>query len=169
MKTKFLKVLACVLCLCSLVAVFAACDVVGENGGDEENIFAVKYKGTTIKLGSKPEDTVEALGEPKSKQPTGNCGGLGETVKYDYGSLIIVVVEYDDKAAEIDQIYLKSDAAETSKGIYIGCSKAEVEAAYGEPNSAVQSSVTYKDGDKLLTFGFTDGKVDSIILSIGES
>ena len=166
MKIKFFKVIACILCLCSLVAMFAACDG-GENNGDD-SIFAVKYKGTTIKLGAKPEATVEALGEPKSKKPAGLCGELGESFRYDYGSVIFEVVEYKDKAAEIDKIYVQSDAAETSKGIYIGCSRSEVEEAYGEPDSAVQSSVTYKDGDKLLTFGFTDGKVDSIILSIGE-
>ena len=58
--------------------------------------FTVKYKGTEIKLGTNWSDIEGKLGEPISSIPTGNCGGKGETYRYDYSALTIKVVKYTD-------------------------------------------------------------------------
>ena len=64
----------------------------------------------------------------------------------------------------IDQIELKNDGAETSKGIYIGSSEADVKAAYGDADGNVGSALVYKEKGKQLEIGITDGVVSTIVL-----
>ena len=67
-----------------------------QKGQNYSSNFSVKYKGTEIKLGTKWSDIEDKLGEPISNMPTGNCGGKGETYRYDYSALTIKVVKYTD-------------------------------------------------------------------------
>ena len=148
-----------------IVAVFAlgafvACD----NKQTENDIFAITSGDVTVELGKKADGVLEKLGEPVSQQNTGNCGGLGETVRYDYSSLVLVVVDYEDGDKIIDQIVLKNDGAETTKGIYIGSSEADVKAKYGDADETVGSALVYTKGEKRLEIGITDGMVSSIVL-----
>ena len=163
------KIIALALSAIMLLSLFVACDG-GDGKGEEtggeqsENIFAVKYNGTTVTLGKKADSVLSKLGAPVSEQNTGNCGGLGETIRYDYSSVVLVVVDYEDGDKIVDQIELKNDGAETSKGIYIGSSEASVKTAYGEASSTSGSALVYEKDGKRLEIGITDGAVSSIVL-----
>ena len=169
MRKNIFRSLALALVAVLTLGVLFACDKGGDSedtdGGEtKESIYAVRYNGTTVTLGKKADATLSKLGEPMSEQNTGNCGGLGETVRYDYSSLVIVVVDYEDGDKIIDQIELKNDGAETSKGIYIGSSEADVKAAYGDADGNVGSALVYKEKGKQLQIGITDGVVSTIVL-----
>lgn len=162
MKKSILKIAALALVAVFTLGVFVACDK-GQGDGDD-GIFAIECGETIVKLGGKAEGVLEALGKPISSQPTGNCGGLGESTRYEYPAFVLGVVDYEDGDVIIDTIELKNDGAETSKGIYIGSSEADVRAKYGEPDSENGRSLVYENEDMLLEFGINDGAVSSIVL-----
>lgn len=159
MKKGFLRIIAI-----SLVLIFSLGLLVACGAQTEDDIFAVKYGDTTVRLGDKAESTLDALGKPVSSQSTGNCGGLGESVRHEYASLVLGVVDYEDGDTVVDNIELKNDSAETAKGIYIGSSEADVRSKYGDPDSSNGRSLRYESDDMLLEFGITDGTVSSIVL-----
>ena len=166
MKNNVIKILSAMLCLVLLLGVSAcaASEVESTDAEDDaKNVYAVKYNGTTVELGKKADSVLKKLGEPVSQLNTGNCGGLGETVRYDYSSLVVVVVDYEDGDALVDKIELKTDAAETAHGIYIGASEEDVIAAYGE-GEVIGGSRVYRKNDKELAFGIENGKVSTIVL-----
>jgi hypothetical protein len=167
---KFLKIAALALAAVLALGIFAACDKEQDGGSDNDsegetkvNVYAIKAGDVTVELGKKADATVKKLGTPVNQQNTGNCGGLGETIRYEYGSFVLVVVDYEDGDMIIDQIELKNDGAETSKGIYIGSSEADVKSKYGEPDEKQGSAYVYEDNGKRLEIGITDGSVSSIV------
>lgn len=170
MKKHIFRILAVVLCLIMAASVVACTEdgseAATENGGNKpvSSSFSVRYNGTEIKLGSNWNGIESKLGTPAGSLPTGNCGGKGETYRYDYSALAITVVHYTDGEPLVDIISFKNDAATTDKGIYIGSSKSDVVNAYGQPTEENESSVKYVNGDAEFTFGITDGKVNSITL-----
>ena len=133
-----------------------------DGGSDEGMSYAAKYNGQTVKLGKKADTVLDKLGAPVSELNTGNCGGLGETTRYDYNDITLVVVDYENGDALIDQIVLNTDSAETAEGIYIGCSEADVIEAYGEGTLTGKTRV-YREGEKELAIGIEDGIVSSIV------
>ena len=163
MKKRSLAIMGALLCLTVMLGVFVACDGGNSDKNADSDIFQIKYNGTAVELGAKADTALSKLGEPASKQNTGNCGGLGETTRYDYSAFYMVVVDYEDGGKTVDRIELKNDAVETSKGIYIGSSEADVKSAYGEADSTTKSTLIYKGEGKELAIGITDGKVSSIV------
>ena len=148
--------------ICAL-GLFAACEK--EQAGDgSDGTYAVTVGDVTVELGKKAEPVLEALGAPQSKQSTGNCGGLGESVRYEYPEFVMVVVDYEDGDKIIDQLELKNDGAETAGGIYIGSAEADVRAKYGEPDGENGRAITYENEEMLLQFGISDGVVSAIVL-----
>ncbi|MBQ8849610.1 MAG: hypothetical protein IJ011_04685 [Clostridia bacterium] len=166
MKKNIFRIFALALAAMLTLCVFVACDNSSGDGEDEAKagVYAIEYNGTKVELGKKADSALSALGEPISAQNTGNCGGLGETIRYDYSAFVMVVVDYEDGDKIIDQIELKNDGAETSKGIYIGSSEADVKSAYGDADSTSGSALVYEDNGKHLEIGITDGAVSSIVL-----
>ena len=163
MKKSILKIAAVALCAVFALGILCACENEPVDKVQNEDIYAIKAGAVTVELGKKADSTLDKLGEPMSEQNTGNCGGLGETVRYEYSSFVMVVVDYEDGGKIIDQITLKNDGAETSKGIYIGSSEAAVREKYGEPDGVSGKTLKYESDDKLLEFGITDGAVSSIV------
>lgn len=161
MKKGLLRIIAISLVLIFSLGVFVAC---GGTQTEENDVFAVRCDDTIIRLGDNAELTLDALGKFLSSQPTGNCGGLGESVRYEYPSLVLGVVDYEEGDTVVDNIELKNDSAETAKGIYIGSTEADVRAKYGEPDSENGRSLRYESDDMLIEFGITDGTVGSIVL-----
>jgi hypothetical protein len=94
-------------------------------------------------------------------QSVGNCGGLGEQIKYTYPSIVIYTLKADGKET-IDQIDLLDDLVTTSAGIYIGSAASDVEASYGTPTKQTDSSIQYKEGNCYLAFGIKNREVASI-------
>ncbi len=166
---KLLSIALALLCFIGALGSLASCDNGSANKNDEADIFEIKYNGATVELGAKADGALSKLGAPVSKQNTGNCGGLGETTRYDYSAFWLVVVDYEDGDKIIDRIEFKNDAVETSKGIYIGSSENAVKEAYGEADSAVKSTLIYKGNNKELAIGITNGAVSSIVFRCVEA
>lgn len=173
MKKMIFKISAIILCLMLALSVIGCNEKDTDNGGDDDDngaetveIYALKYKGTTITLGKKADSVLKKLGDPISSQNTGNCGGMGETVRYEYSALSVVVVEYEDGDAVIDALIVKNDAVTTTKGIMIGSEKAEVIEAYGEADKNTDTLVSYSKGGKTLAFGIENGVVSKIELRV---
>ncbi len=125
--------------------------------------FFVDCNGTKIELGKSAESALTALGEPNSRKEIGDCGGLGAQVRYDYASVTVYVLE--SKSGDvIDEITLKDDLAETSKGIVIGSKEADVTTAYGKPHETEGDRLKYQSGDKCLMFTIKNGQVSAIDL-----
>jgi len=166
MRKKFLRILMAVLCLTLTLGVFVACDGDKDTDGGKQDagadIYEIKYKGVSVELGGKASTALKALGDPVSEQPTGNCGGLGETTRYDYSAFVMVVVDYES-GAKVDSIEFKSDLVETSGGIYIGSSESAVRSAYGEPDETIKNTLVYRDGDRELAISISDGAVKTIV------
>ena len=163
MKKSILKIAAVALCAVFALGILCACENEPVDKVQNEDIYAIKAGAVNVELGKKADGTLGKLGEPMSEQNTGNCGGLGETIRYEYSSFVMVVVDYEDGGKIIDQITLKNDGAETSKGIYIGSSEAAVREKYGEPDGVSGKTLKYESDDMLLEFGITDGAVSSIV------
>ena len=170
MKKNFFKLFAIIMCLVMVISVVACT----ENGDDAESettngsvssSFSVKYNGAEIKLGAKWSDVEGKLGAPMGSIDVGDCGGRGRTYRYDYSSIAVIVVYYTDGDAVIDQVIVRTDAAITEKGIYIGSAKSDVTAAYGTPSIENETSIQYVSGNAEFTFGIANGKVDSITLT----
>ena len=123
MKKNILRIITAALLLAVALGAFAACtQKENEVDNGEEDMFVIKYNGETVALDGDAKKVVAKIGEPVSKQSTGNCGGLGETVRYDYSSFIMIVVEYES-GARVDQIEIKNDLVSTAGGITIGSSE----------------------------------------------
>ena len=170
MKKYIFRILAIVLCFImassAVACIEEGSETTADNGGNKpvSSSYSVKYNGTDIKLGSNWNSIESKLGTPVGSLPTGNCGGKGETYRYDYSALAITVVHYTDGDPLVDIITFKNDAATTDKGIYIGSSKNDVINAYGQPTEENESSIKYVNGDAVFTFGIADGKVNGITL-----
>ena len=155
MKKIIAIILACVtICLC-----LASCG--GDGSANARDIYKVEYNGVELKLGEDATPVINALGEASSVKEIGDCGGFGAQVKYTYPSVVVYTLK-NDEGETVDQIDLLDDLVATPEGIYIGSAAADVESAYGEPNSKSDSSIIYKDGNCFLKFGIADGEVSSI-------
>lgn len=162
MRSKFLRVCAILLCLITLLSVVAC----GKTGGDGDGssgagIYSATFDGVKIELGASAPAVLKKLGEPKSKNEIGDCGGLGAQVRYDFSSFILYVLE-SDEGDVIDQITFKDDIVETSDGISIGSGESDVREEYGEPSESKKGSLIYRDGNKQMTVKIENGKVASI-------
>ena len=155
-----LFILCALLCTC-----FVSCNSNGDNGGSDtaKDIFAVNVNGVKVELGADAEGVLGALGEATSTKSVGNCGGLGEQIKYTYPSIVIYTLKADGKET-IDQIDLLDDLVATSAGIYIGSTASDVESAYGTPAKKSDSTIQYKEGNCYLAFGISGGEVTSVTL-----
>ena len=164
MKKKIFAVLTALLCLTLALAAVSCDGPVDTQEYDEP--YSIEVNGTTVALGAKASSVLNKLGEPKSSQNTGNCGGLGETTRYVYGGFVLTVVDYEDGDALIDKIELTDDSVETSSGIYIGSTKDSVIDVYGQADNEKSGALIYKTSGKETTFGIKDGKVISITMRV---
>ena len=163
MKNKFLKLISIALCACALIAL-TACDSEKDGEDDKDgkgSSYSAIYGDVEIALGADATKVLDRLGEPKSKNEIGDCGGLGSQVRYDFSSFILYVLEADGTDT-VDQITFKDDLVETSKGITVGSSVSDLKDAYGEPSETRGSSLIYRDGNKQLTVKTDSDKVTSI-------
>ena len=129
------------LCLCFALAACGAGENSGNNGGNNsgnngntgnqnEPGYTFTHNGTQIAMNVKAESIISTLGEPVSYTEEPSCAFSGLDKTYNYGSFVLQT--YPD--GDVDYIYclwLVDDSVSTSEGVYIGATKAEVEAAYG--------------------------------------
>jgi hypothetical protein len=160
MKKIIIGVLCVLICFTMIAALSSCAEKETEKGNDAE-LYTVKYKGVSIKLGADAKGILDKLGEAMSVSELGDCGGFGAQVKYTYGDVAVYTLK-NDEGETVDQIDLKSDLVSTSKGISIGATADEVTAAYGEPNEKSDKDMRYIDGNNVIKFKLEGGSVKDI-------
>ena len=128
-------------------------------------VFAVRYKGTNIELGSSAKPVLEKLGEPLSSNYVASCGeGAGDQWVYAYSSMHVYTVK-DEDTEIIDGIKLRDDIADTSKAIRIGATKTSVKNAYGNKLVEKENRLLYTEGFHVIEFSIdSNDKVTGIEL-----
>ena len=139
------KIIALVLAL-MLVLTMAACG--GETapettapqapvtaGPTQPDAASWKYtvQGIDIMMHAEAAPILEALGEPVSYTESASCAFTGLDKTYYFGGFYLETYPIDD-VDYVNSVWLVDDSSTTPEGIYIGASKAEVEAAYGAEN-----------------------------------
>lgn len=129
------------------------------NAGKSEHIFV--YNGANVSVNDDMSELLSKLGEPKSYFEAASCAFDGLDKTYTYSGFVITTRPEGEKDY-VNSILLTDDSVTTTKGIYIGSSREEVVAAYGESSGVVSSKLTYSDGGVSLNFIIENGKVISI-------
>ena len=150
-----------------LVLSLAACGTTSDGGDDtqkpsasNEPGYTFTAKGVKVEFDVLADDTLAALGEPKSYTESASCAFEGKDKTYGYGGYYITTYPNGDK----DYIYsawFEDDSVTTAEGIYIGSTKADVEAAYGAGCFEGDSATLTKGNTELLII-VEDGAVVSI-------
>lgn len=129
------------------------------NAEKSEHIFV--YNGVNVSVNDDMSELLSKLGEPKSYFEAASCAFDGLDKTYTYSGFVITTRPEGEKDY-VNSILLTDDSVTTTKGIYIGSSREEVVAAYGESSGVVSSKLTYSDGSVSLNFIVENGKVISI-------
>lgn len=130
-------------------------------GGETEEGFVFNYNGTEIRMHAPAAPIIDALGEPKSYTEEASCAFVGLDKTYYYGSFYLDTYPVEEE----DFVYgfwFADDSVTTEEGIYIGCTQAQVEKAYGAENYNGSNAYIVTKGDGKLTIILEDGIVTSI-------
>ena len=139
---------------------------VDENAASSNYVFT--YEGVNIVVSSAMNDILDDLnsvaGEPQYFEAA-SCADDGMAKTYTYkGGSFTVSTNPNGATDVIANITLYDDTVTTAEGIYIGCDKAAVEAAYGTATTSTDTTSTYEKGTSTLIFVFdANGKVINII------
>lgn len=157
-----------VICCIAMVLCLAACDGDKEEnkggnktGGTNDSIFYITYNNVKISLGADAASIIEALGEPKSRQEVGDCGGLGAQIRYVYADINVYTLVSDGKE-KIDGISILNDLVSTPKGVCLGSTQSDVKNAYGDPDEITDDAVIYIEGNYNLKITFANNVVSAI-------
>ncbi|MDO4566085.1 MAG: hypothetical protein Q4B42_02025 [Oscillospiraceae bacterium] len=112
--------------------------------------YVFEYNGVSISMGAPAADIIAALGEPISEFEAESCAGQGVDITYSYPGFELVTYPGAD-GENVLSVSLLDDTVETDKGIMIGSSGSEIEAAYGK-NGADGDLLEYSQEDMKLTF-----------------
>lgn len=101
-------------------------------GPTQPDAASWKYtvRGVDILMHAEAAPVLDALGEAVSYTEEASCAFTGLDKTYYYGGFYLQTYPIGD-ADYIYSVWLVDDSSTTPEGIYIGASKAEVEAAYG--------------------------------------
>ena len=186
---KIAKILLVITLALILIFSAVACDKGDENKNDSEDnsvvendnskekekeketekkdvgVFAVRYKGTNIELGSKAAPILDKLGAPLSSNFVASCGeGAGDQWVYAYSSIFVYTVKDNDDEI-IDAVKLRDDIADTSMAIRIGAAKTSVKNAYGSKLVEKENRLLYSEGFYVIEFSIdSNDKVTGIEL-----
>ena len=131
------------------------------NGNANTQPVAQEVKFSTDDLLSNASGKIAELGSPDRSEEANGCLSKGDGQKnYYYPDLEIQC--YTENGAEyIYDILIKGGNYATSKGIKVGSSRADVEAAYGA-GEASGNMLIYSNGDKQLIFTMNGDTVSEI-------
>lgn len=104
---------------------------------------------------------LKALGEPLTFLEAPSCAFQGTDRIYGFGSYELTTYEKDGKEFIYD-IYFLDDSVTTDEGIYLGCSRADMEAAYGTDYEESSGSFTYTKDGMTLQFLIENDSVSAI-------
>ncbi|MBQ2283105.1 MAG: hypothetical protein II250_02890 [Agathobacter sp.] len=128
----------------------------------ESKGYKFDLKGVTVSMNEEMAPIVEKLGEADNYFESESCAFQGMDKVYTYGS--VVVTTYPEN--EVDYVYtieLKDDTVTTQEGLYIGATKEDVIAKYGEATTATDNALVYEKDDSKLSFIMDDGATVSSI------
>lgn len=166
---KFSKLTLCAACVAASAMLLCACGDSGSgdsgssgNTGNESgeqgagtsaasNGYTFDLSGVSVAMNAEMAPIVDELGEADSYFESESCAFQGLDKVYTYGSVQISTYPEND----VDYVYsvvLKDDTVETPEGIMIGSSKDDVIAAYGDPTTETDASLSYTKGDCILAF-----------------
>lgn len=128
--------------------------------GNEES-FVFVYNGVEIRMHAPAAPIVQALGEPKSYTEEASCAFEGLDKTYYYGGFYLDTYPKGDEDF-VYGMWFADDSVTTQEGIYIGCSQAQVEAAYGVDAYNGTNAYILTRGDGKLTVILEAGIVTSI-------
>lgn len=114
-----------------------------------------------IYMHEEASSVLEALGEPLTFLEAPSCAFQGTDRIYGFGSFELTTYEKDGKEFIYD-IYFLDDSVTTDEGIYLGCSKADMEAAYGTDYKEASGSFTYTRDGMTLQFLIENDSVSAI-------
>ena len=129
--------------------------------------YTFNLKGQELRVNTDMNTYLPSLGTAGTDYSyfeAASCAGLGMSKTYTFGSGSVVVSTNPNGAIDvISSIALFDDTMQTSEGIYIGCTKDQVLAAYGTPTEDADTTITYVLNDTCLVFVFNEGVVNNII------
>ncbi len=165
------KIFCLLLALCLMLAL-AACG--GDSGstttapegdsniqGNTEPGYVFTYNGTDVVMNASAEEILTALGEAKSCTEEASCAFEGLDKTYYYGSFYLQTYPLEGKDY-IYSLWLMDDSVQTPEGIFIGATKAQVEAAYGADSFNGDNAYILAKGASRLTIILESGLVSSI-------
>lgn len=124
--------------------------------------YWMAVNGNNLVMNGEMAPVVEALGEPDSYFESDSCAFQGKDKVYTYGSVKVTTYPVN----EVDYVYtveLLDDTVTTSEGVYIGASRDDVIATYGEATTTSDTSLVYVKDDSQLTFIFEGDSVKNIV------
>ena len=172
------KILALILTLALALGV-TACGGSSNNGGGNDipqilpatdgndaptvpaDGFVFNYNGIEIALHANAAPIVEALGEAMSYTESASCAFEGLDKTYYYGSFYMDTYPVGEEDF-VFGVWFADDSVATEEGIYIGASKADVEAAYGAESFNGSNAYIVTKGDCSLTVILEEDVVTSV-------
>ena len=115
---------------------------------------------TAISIDQDMADVLAALGEAQSYFEAASCAFDGLDKTYTYPGFVITT-RPEETGDFVNSILLTDDSVTTAEGIYIGSTKDDVIAAYGE-SSGTEGVMNYTRGNTTLNIILKDDVVASI-------
>ena len=128
--------------------------------GNGSERFEFLSGSTAISIDQDMADVLAALGEAQSYFEAASCAFDGLDKTYTYPGFVITT-RPEDTGDFVNSILLTDDSVTTAEGIYIGSTKDDVIAAYGE-SSGTEGVMNYTRGNTTLNIILKDGVVASI-------
>ena len=125
------------------------------------NSYVFQSGTATVSIDQDMAEVLAALGEPKSYFEAESCAFEGLDKTYTYSGFV-VSTRPDGEKDYVSSIVLTDDSVTTPEGVYIGSTAADVTAAYGESDSALDTLLSYTKGGAVLNFILDGGTVISI-------
>ncbi len=126
--------------------------------------FEFDYNGVTIPMNVDAAPVVEALGETTAYMEAASCAFQGLDKFFTYSGFELSTYP-DGEKDMVYSVYFLDDSVTTKEGIYIGSSKDDVIAAYGEDYTEKSSQIAYTMGETELAFILEEDMVTSITYS----
>lgn len=118
-------------------------------------------RGVDIMMHAEAAPIIETLGESVSYTEEASCAFTGLDKTYYYGGFYLQTYPIGD-ADYVYSVWLVDDSSSTPEGIYIGATKAEVEAAYGTDGFNGSNAYIMKGTTSTLTIILDGDRVSSI-------
>jgi hypothetical protein len=124
--------------------------------------FIFTHNGITIAIDTDFAPALAALGEPRSYFEAPSCAFEGLDKMYTFNGFEIDTYPHDDIDL-VSAIVFKDDTVSTDEGLYIGKTRADMEATYGIGHQNDNGEIVYqKDNMKLCFILDSDNNIISI-------